>query len=140
MIINKYGPENVYAVHVPEYAGSSNDVVFKDLPVSIATFKECIDFELPPDKWFALDNGTIVRFPKSKEWAWRTSRSEKIVQTISEIQDPMDRIYALRNAAYLCGFSLEDLVSRLQSSSVKGEDILDTFKRLVKDFPTLKNP
>lgn len=141
MIIIGYGPILNHKVVIPDFCITEDkNKLSKDgsLEPSLDNlFSECTNFELSDDKWFAYDNGLIVRFPKSKEWDWRTKKAEGIVSTVSRdpfsFNGPEARLLALETAAYLCGFSLAELIARLEKAKNDGEDLVDTFNRVKDD-------
>ncbi len=139
MIYKYYSLEN-YPVIVPDAAlTESEEVVFKEDELESYSFTECTRFELPKDKWFAIDDGLIVRFPKDKEWEWRIRRAKELFEKVHLDSDPHQKLTLLNNVAYLCGFSLAALVERLKMHGNNNEDLMDTFKRIIKDDPLIKN-
>ena len=138
MIINKYGPSSKYPVLVPDYASGEKNLVWKDKPGESSTFQTCEPFDLPEDKWFALDIDKIIRFPKDKEWTWRTQRAVSLIKDLNNVSDPYGKLTHLENAAYLCGFSLTQLVDRLKEHASPHEDLTDTFARIMKSDPLFR--
>lgn len=139
-MIYKYSSPEKYPVIIPEAAlTESEDVVFKDNVIENPHFKECTRFELSEDKWFAIDHDLVVRFPKEKEWEWRTRRAKTLFEEMKADLDPQHKLSILNNVAYLCGFSLASLVERLQTHATNDEDLLDTFKRIIKNDPFIKS-
>lgn len=137
MIIG-FGPILIYSTCVPDFAvDKDRNKITRNSREEISEtdkFLNCVEFDLPDDKWFAYDNGIIVRFPKDKEWDWRTKRAQEIVYNVStypnKYKSSNDRLIALESSAHLCGFSLQELISRLETAKRDGEDLVDVFKRV----------
>ncbi len=85
-------------------------------------------FDLPDGSWFAVDGLSVVRFPREREWDWRSRRAKEIVESLP--QDPDELSDALHSAAGLAGVDLPGLITRLRDAAVAGEDLADVFKRL----------
>jgi hypothetical protein len=137
MIIG-YGPPLSYLCYVPDYAVDSNQLKIDKEgtcgPIAEDKYTESPEFDLPDSKWFAFDHGNVVRFPKDKEWDWRTRRAQEIVKIISTnpgfYKNAEERMLALESSAMLCGFNLIDLVSRLEKARQDNESLEDVFKRI----------
>ena len=130
-----------HTIFVPDFAinGEGQKVaksgeIFSVEEGKLECAQECKEFELPDDKWFAVADSIIIRFPKDKEWVWRVQRAQEMVGRVStnpgSFSGPEDRISALKNAAYLCGFSLDELVERLKEARNNNEDLVAVFKRI----------
>jgi uncharacterized protein (DUF1684 family) len=130
-----YGPASPHPVHVPDAAvtatGSINRGGYTD-PVAGAV--DLPEFELDEGKWFAVDGGTVVRFPADREWEWRTRRAVELVGSAAALP-PEAQIGVLANAAALVGSDLHALVSRLREAAQAGEDLAATFKRVSRSSP-----
>lgn len=136
-MISGYGPKSIYAIHVPEYAKSDDIIVNKNKnQVSAHDICECTNFELESDKWFAIDEGQIVRFPLNREMEWRANKARELVnRTESDASLRADqRISMLENSANLCYFELVDLIDKIEEAKSKNESMKDLFKRIQKEY------
>ena len=138
-MITKYGPPSKSPCLVPDYAeDSSGSRVYRELNVEDKGSEPTpLDFELDDSKWFAIESGQIIRFPREREWDWRTKRAREIVTSLSSgplrLKESEEKLSWLEAAAALCGFSIIELVSRLNQAKLDGEDLVTVFNRIKPD-------
>lgn len=132
MKISGYYPASEHKVFVPSHAVGEDGTSVRGPDRDEAEMNSVVHlgftFELTDGKWFALDDGVIVRFPATREWEWRAKRAEQIVMGISG--SPEEKLANLRCAADLMGVDLPGLKKRLEEARESGEDLSSTFKRL----------
>ena len=137
-MVTGFGPSSTFFVFIPDFVViDKSHIIKKDgevAPLDGASFTSFPEFELPDNKWVAYDHGSIIRFPKDKEWEWRSKKALDIVKIISTnpstYANPEQRMCALESSAHLCGFSLVDLVQRLEEARKGSESLDDVFKRI----------
>jgi uncharacterized coiled-coil protein SlyX len=89
------------------------------------------DFDLEDGKWFAVDGGSVVRFPISKEWDWRTRTSMEIVKA-AQIIPAEQRISELECAAGLCNMDLQTLMKKVSEVRTSGESLEEALKKVFR--------
>jgi len=132
MKVNGYGPPSVHRMHVPFFAtlDDGTRVLPDRTPADGAAPSASLGFELDLEdgKWFAVDGGSVVRFPLSKEWEWRTRTSMEIVKGVQAL--PADRrIPELECAAALCSMDLQTLMKRVSEVRTSGESLEEALKK-----------
>ena len=134
MKINGYGPVCLHRMHVPAFATLDDGTCI--LPggaptEALPSVSLGFDFDLDDGKWFAIDGESIIRFPLSKEWDWRTRTSMEIVKGVQTL--PADRrIPELECAAALCNMDLQTLMKRVSEVRTSGESLEEALKKIVQ--------
>lgn len=145
MVVKSFGLHPEFSVFIPDfYESDTSEVVYKEdsHSASLQCSRHEAFFELDHDKWFAYDDGQIIRFPKEREWEWRCNKAKSMVISLNNhtpFNGPEHKLKVLENAAYLCGFSLIDLIDRLESARQENESLSDVFKRVHKDKKPVNN-
>jgi hypothetical protein len=91
---------------------------------------DCTQFDLPEEKWFAWDEGQIVRWPKDKEWDWRTEKAKEIISNINQHGNPEIKLKWVSDAAKLCSINLEEFIDKLKSTRKNNEDLITLFNNI----------
>lgn len=126
--------ESYYQTYIPDTLILLDDsVIGRDgSPTHLKVFRELEPFELPEDKWFAIDDGVVVRFPKSREWDWRT---KKAIELIS-VQDPHPEraLQRAESAAGLVGSDLPKIIELITEAKKNKESLESVVKRLIDEL------